>query len=91
MSKHSAERLLHREIAVGRCSSECPVSSGSTLRTCVEGLQLVPPPPKKAATRPSINQEALVGFSLSPPSITIFPNVLELLPQKEPTSFIAPI
>jgi hypothetical protein len=45
--------------------------------------QLVPrTPSKKAATRPGIDQEALVSFGLSPPSIPIFPNVLELLSQK---------
>jgi hypothetical protein len=45
--------------------------------------QLVPrTPSKKATTGPGIDQEALVGFGLSPPSIPIFPNVLELLSQK---------
>jgi hypothetical protein len=45
--------------------------------------QLVPrTPSKKATTRPGIDQEALVSFGLSPPSIPIFPNVLELLSQK---------
>jgi hypothetical protein len=46
-------------------------------------LPIVPrTPSQKTTTRPSIDQEALVSFSLSPPSIPIFPNVLELLTQK---------